>query len=158
MKLLLATLLILSSTSYGSCKDPSLIIGGWSDHWQDEENHFNETHNSLGVSCGRVEAISFTNSYYDKGWALTYLYPLEMSKTIELGSLPSVVITNSIRVGLAYGYEDSRIIRDDYRSDSVNTVGGLWPVLQHVVTFSTRHVSMDLGLSAPLTLNFKYKF
>lgn len=158
MKSLLVILLILSSTSYGSCKNPSLILGGWSSHWQDNENHYRESHNTLGVSCERLEAISFTNSYHDQGWALTYLYPLEMLKTVKLGSLPPVVITNSIRAGIAYGYEDSRIIRDDYKTDSVNTVGGLWPVLQHVVTFSTRHISMDLGISAPITLNFKYKF
>lgn len=143
MRIVLTYALLFLSSHTLACDKIGLTYGGWSNHYissgkAGREESWNETHEALGVSCDRVGVLSFTNSWGEEAYGLSYSIPLE---NFSYGGIETELYT-----ALWTGY-----------NEVVSETGGIIPVGALKLNFRGLAVpSRNIYTSAYLTLGVSW--
>lgn len=125
MKYLILALALFTTTASAT----ELLLGGWSKHYIDTDEEFNEEHNMIGLRENGWSIGTFTNSYYNRS--------VFVSKTFELYKYKDVSF--NLVAGIVTGYEE-------YQTKKAYIGKGKSLYLTPVISYKYKIVTFDSGL------------
>ena len=153
MKILLATILLLTaSISSAGTHCNSLIIGGFSYHAPPLSN-YNNVHPAIGVECGDYDVAIMRNSHNRASIGFAKRDILHREGKLEFG----------YKIGFATGYvreymgstKDKDRVEHRYISQPA---GGIFPIVQAIGIYRGKRGIVEVGISVVSTLTFKVPF
>jgi len=85
-------LLIIMTLSFSAkAESIEILLGGWSKHYIDTEEVFNESHKMIGVKYGNWSFGKFTNSYNNKSVFLNKTFEIYKYNNLSLNVVSGIV-------------------------------------------------------------------
>lgn len=142
MKYLILALVLFTTTASAT----ELLLGGWSKHFIDSPDKFNEDHNMLGARHNGWSIGTFENSYFNRS--------VFVSKDFELYEYKDLSL--KLVAGIVTGYKE-------YQTKKAYIGKGkslyLTPVISYkykIVTFDSGLLAMEDGFAVMTSLAIKF--